>query len=305
MLLGVGAPVSGSWATPGNVREIAQLAEQLGYHSLWTFQRLLNPVVDDRPLLDPQYRSVLDPVATMGFLAAVTERVRIGVAVLNLPFLAPITAAKQLATIDVLSGGRLDCGFGTGWLEQEFEAVGVDRAGRGRRAEEFVVALRALWADSPVEHHSPLYSIPRSEVLPRPVQRPAPPILLGGTSEPALRRAGRLADGWISSSRVDPADISSSIAVIRRAAEEAGRDPASVRIVCRGVVRVTTEERRVLVGSANQVASDIAEMEGHGVDEVFIDINFDPQFASPDADPAATMDYAREVLTALAPATLG
>jgi probable F420-dependent oxidoreductase len=222
------------------------------------------------------------------------------VAVLNLPFVAPIIAAKQLGTVDVLSGGRLDCGFGTGWLEQEFEAVGVDIAGRGRRAEEFVIALRALWAESPVEHHGPLYSVPRSLVLPRPVQRPTPPILLGGTSDPALRRAGRLADGWISSSRVDPADMGASVAVIRQAAADAGRDPAAIRIVCRAVVRITTDERRPLVGSVDQVRDDIAGLAEHGVDEVFIDLNFDPTVGSPDADPTVSMTYAREVLHGLA-----
>jgi probable F420-dependent oxidoreductase len=303
MLLGVGAPVSGSWATPANCREIAALAEDLGYHSLWTFQRLLSPVdADDRPVLDPQYRSVLDPIATLGFLAAVTTRVRLGVAVLNLPFVAPITAAKQLASIDVLSGGRLDCGFGTGWMPEEFEAVGVDIAGRGRRADEFVTALRALWADDGlVEHRGDLYSVPRSLVLPRPVQRPTPPILLGGTSDPALRRAGRLADGWISSSRVDPAEIGASIEVVRAAAAAAGRDPAAVRVVCRGVVRITDAERRPLVGSLDDVRADIDELGAAGVDEVFIDLNFDPAIGSPDADPAISMAYATQVLTGLAP----
>ncbi|HEY6533772.1 MAG TPA: TIGR03619 family F420-dependent LLM class oxidoreductase [Acidimicrobiales bacterium] len=303
MLLGVGAPVSGSWATAENCGEIAGMAEDLGYHSLWTFQRLLSPVdADDRPVLDPQYRSVLDPVATLGYLAAVTDRVRLGVAVLNLPFLSPIVAANQLGTLDVLSGGRLDCGFGTGWMPEEFEAVGAEIAGRGRRADEFVAALRALWGDSPVEHRGALYSVPRSLVLPRPVQRPCPPILLGGTSEPALRRAGRLADGWISSSRVDPADIGTSIAVIRRAAEDADRDPAALRIICRGVVKVTTGERQPLVGSLDDVRGDIAELGDAGVDEVFVDLNFDPAVGSPDADPVASMAYAREVLTGLAPA---
>jgi len=302
MLIGVGAPVSGSWATAANCREIAELAEELGYHSLWTFQRLLSPVdADDRPVLDPQYRSVLDPVATLGFLAAVTDRVRLGVAVLNLPFLSPIAAAKQLGTIDVLSHGRLDCGFGTGWMPEEFEAVGAEIAGRGRRAEEFVTALRTLWSDGPVEHHGDLYSVPRSLVAPRPVQRPNPPILLGGTSEPALRRAGRLADGWISSSRVDPSEIGSSIAVIRAAAAEAGRDPGALRMVCRGVVRITDTERRPLVGTVADVQADLEGLGEAGVDEVFVDLNFDPEVASPDADPTSVMAYAREVLTGLAP----
>src|SRR5262245_50427516 len=109
MKIGFGAPCSGSWATPANLTRIAQRAEQLGYHSLWTFQRLLYPLALD---MAPPYHSVTDPTATLAFLAAQTRTIRLGVAVLNMPFVSPVVVAKQLATVDVLSSGRLDAGFG-------------------------------------------------------------------------------------------------------------------------------------------------------------------------------------------------
>src|ERR1700760_4818448 len=116
MQLGVAVPISGSWATTDNIVEIATLAESSGYRSLWTFQRLLAAVdADDHDTLAPQYRSVLDPLALLAYLAAITDRVRLGGAPRTLPFSAPVVTAKALTTIDHLSAGRLDVGFGTGW----------------------------------------------------------------------------------------------------------------------------------------------------------------------------------------------
>ena len=117
MRVGLGLPVSGAWATPGNVGGFAVLAQELGYGSLWTFQRLL--IAADQQL-DPVYRSVLDPVVALSFAAARTTRIRLGVAVVNFPFVSPTVLARQAATLDVLSGGRFDLGLGSGWSEAEF-----------------------------------------------------------------------------------------------------------------------------------------------------------------------------------------
>ena len=220
MQLGFGIPVSGSWATPARIREVCRAAEQLGYASLWSFQRTLYPEAGGIPVV---YRSVHDPLAVSAYVAGVTERARIGVAVVNLPFYAPLVLAKALTSIDVLSDGRLDVGLGLGWNADEFRAAGAPMEGRGARAEEFLAALRAAWSDDPVEHIGPHYEIPRGVVQPKPVQRPGPPVLFGGTAEPALRRAGRLADGWISSSRFPAAEIPQAIATLRTARQEAGR----------------------------------------------------------------------------------
>jgi probable F420-dependent oxidoreductase len=302
MDLGFAVPISGSWATPENITTIATGAEALGYTSLWTFQRLLSPVgPDDQPVLAPQYRSVHDPLSVLAFLAGVTSRPRLGVAIVNLPFEAPIVLAKQLTTIDHLSGGRLDAGLGLGWSPDEFTAVGTPYERRGARAEEHLACLRAIWADDVVEFAGDFYEVPRSRVEPKPVQRPHPPLLLGGAAPAALRRIGRLADGWISSSQADLGRIDESIAVVRDAATAAGRDPDHLRFICRGVVKVRDSERGPLIGSIDEIRADLADLATKGVTETFLDLNFDPEIGSPDADPGESMRRAMDVLTSLAP----
>ena len=302
MQIGFAAPLSGSWATPANMVEIAVAAEGLGYSSLWTFQRLLSPVDEQGEfVLAPQYRSVHDPLSTLAFLAGRTSTIRLGVAVLNLPFYAPLVLAKQLTSIDVLSGGRLDVGLGTGWSPDEFEAAGVPMARRGKRADDFLATLEAIWGGGVVDHTGDFYRVPRSRIEPAPVQQPHPPVLLGGMSDAALRRAGRAADGWISSSQADLSRIDESIDVVRAAARDAGRKVDALRFVCRGVVKVRAGERGPLTGSLDEVREDLAMLAGKGVTEVFVDLNFDPEIGSPDADPEVSMRRARAVLEALAP----
>ena len=303
LTLGFGLPVSGGWATPGSVAAVARRAEELGYASLWSFQRVLVPADED---YGPQYRSVLDPVVALGFAAAVTERPRLGVATICTPYFPAAILAKQLATVDVLCRGRLDVGLGSGWAPHEFAAVGATFARRGAQTEEFVAALRALWADDPVEFHGEFTDVSPARMLPKPVQRPAPPILLGGTADVALRRAGRIADGWLSSSRQDLRAISGAIGTIHAAAAEAGRDPAALRIVTRGVVRLDEDirddtGRRGLTGSAEAIRDDLGRLHLAGVTEVFLDLNFVSQVGSPDADPAAALEHAHEVLETFAP----
>jgi probable F420-dependent oxidoreductase len=250
------------------------------------------------------YRSVQDPIVTLAFLAGHTQRVRLGIAVVNLPFVSPVVLAKQLATLDIVTGGRLDTGLGLGWAPEEFEAAGADMRARGRRADEFIAVLRALWRDEVVEHAGEFYRVSRMRMEPKPVQRPHPPILLGGSALPSLRRAGRLADGWISRSRADLAAIGDSIAAIRAAAEEAGRDPAALRLVCRGSVKVRpagNPERVPLTGSLDEIRADLDELAAKGFTELFVDLNFDPEIGSPDADADASLRRADEVLEALAP----
>lgn len=299
MQIGFALPVSGSWATPETVAFVARRAEELGYHSLWTFQRLLSPVDG---VWGEQYRSVVDPLVTLGYAAALTSRVRLGVAVVNMPFVSPVLLAKQATTVDRLSGGRLDLGLGLGWSDEEYTATNITKAGQGRRAEEFIAVLKALWTDGPVEHSGEFYRIPRTEFAPAPVQRPRPPILLGGAAPAALRRAGRVADGWVSSSRADLERIGESIRVVTRAAEEAGRDPRRLRFVCRGAVKVRDDGTRApLTGTLDQIRSDFDRIAEAGVTELFVDLNFDPEIGSPSADPARSRARAEAALTALAP----
>src|ERR1700742_3211099 len=151
MDIGFGAPIAGAWATPRNLTEFGRRADRLGYRSLWTFQRLLIPAGSR---MAPVYQSVLDPLVSLGFLAAATSSIRLGVAVVNHPFASPLLLAKQAATVDVLSGGRLDLGIGIGWLAEEFTGSGAIMSQRGPRTTEYVAALRALWSADGVTRFS-------------------------------------------------------------------------------------------------------------------------------------------------------
>lgn len=297
MDIGFALPVSGSWATPQNVTGVARRAEELGYTTLWTFQRLL--VAAERPLPSP-YHSVLDPVAALGFAAAVTDRIRLGTAIVNAPFVAPIVLANQFATLDVLSSGRLDAGLGLGWSPEEFAASGASMDHRGAQIADYLACLRAIWGPDPVEYEGRFYRVPKSTVLPKPVQQPHPPLLLGGQAPAALARIGRLADGWISSSRADLSTIGSSVEIVRNAAEEAGRDPGALRFVCRGVL-LDVPRDGLLTGSLDEIRADLPELAAQGITELFVELNFDPEIGNPDADPAASLARAHEVLDALAP----
>lgn len=304
--LGFGLPVSDHWATPEGIRRVAQAAEARGYASLWTFQRMLSPVGAS---LGAGHHSVLDSFAALGFAAACTERIRLGTATICAPFTAPVLLAKAFASIDVLSGGRMSAGVGMGWLEAEYAAAGVPMARRGARFDEYLRCLRAIWTEDPVAFAGEFYTVPASRIAPAPVQHPSLPLLVGGTAAPALRRAGRLADGWIASSKLDLSTLAASIATVREGAREVGRDPDVLAIVVRGVVELTEdaeaarEARAPLQGTRAQILADLAELRATGVDEVLLDLNLSPRLASAEADLEGWWRYVDAVLDAFAPAS--
>jgi probable F420-dependent oxidoreductase len=291
--IGLGAPVSGAWATPESLAGFAARAEELGYDSLWTFQRLLVGVDDN---LGAVYQSVLDPLLALTFAAAHTTRIRLGVALVNMPFVSPVYLAKQAATLDVLSGGRLDLGLGVGWSRTEFAATGADHARRGARAEEYVRVLRTLWTDDPARFDGEFYTVPPSRMAPKPVQPGGPPILLGGVVPAALARAGRIAAGWMSRSAHELDRIGEDIAVVRAAAP----DPAAVRVVVRGVVRPGTRNGR-LSGSYDDIRADTAWLAEQGVTELYYDLNWDERIGNPAVDAAEAVALATDIAEALAP----
>ena len=177
----------------------------------------------------------------------------------------------------------------------------MSAARRGARGEDYLRCLRSIWTDDVVDYRGEFYGVPRCRVDPKPVQQPHPPMLLGGSADVALRRAGRMADGWISSSRADLTRIGTSIATVRGGATDAGRNPDALRFICRGVVKVRAGQRAPLVGSLDDIRADLAELAAQGLTETFVDLNFDPEIGSPDADAGDSMRRAEEVLEALAP----
>ena len=196
MKIGVCSANSGPYTTRAALDSIAELAEGVGVESVWVSEHpvLADPQQPPSPMApaDP----ILGPVATLAFLAGTTSTVMLGSGVIVLPFRNPLLLAKELATVDVLSGGRLIFGVGVGYVDQEFEALGVPMADRGARTEDYLAAMRAIWSQPHPEYRGELYAFGGVQANPRPVQRPHPPVVMGGYAPAVLRRTVRDADGW-------------------------------------------------------------------------------------------------------------
>ncbi|HEX3176505.1 MAG TPA: LLM class F420-dependent oxidoreductase [Methylomirabilota bacterium] len=284
MKLGFGLPIGGAAATADNVSALARHAEALGYHSLWVFQRLLCPVSPlntyygavNEAWPEP-FRSTFDPIVTLAFLAAQTRRVRLGTSVLVAPFYSPIVLGKQLATLDIMSGGRLTVGLGIGWSRDEYDAAGTPFAQRGERADEFIQCLDAIWTQPEVTFKGVFYFVPSSRVEPKPLQKPRPPLLIGGYSEPSFRRAGRFGDGY-TGGNMAPEKLAHIVRRVREHAAGAGRDPARVMVASRGSFKVTSaaqsKHRAVFCGSLEDIRDDVKRYEDAGATEVFLDPTF-------------------------------
>ncbi|HKY66174.1 MAG TPA: TIGR03619 family F420-dependent LLM class oxidoreductase [Acidimicrobiales bacterium] len=195
-------PTMGPHAGPESIATVARAADRLGLYGVAATERLLLPAHegwDNWAGLPDTY--VWDPIEALTYAAAVTTRVRLSTGIVNALFEAPILLARRLATLDRLSGGRLDVGLGQGWLAEEFVAVGVPTGRRGAGFEEHLAAVRACWGPDPVEHEGEHYRIPRSKVGPKPVQGADIPLMIGAVAAPAVERAARLGAGFVTGVR--------------------------------------------------------------------------------------------------------
>jgi probable F420-dependent oxidoreductase len=286
MKLGIALPNVGSLNSREGIRTTAIEAEKLGLDSLWVTERLLYPVHPKQPYAGrfetwPEgYKSVLDPLDTLVFAAGITEKIRLGTSLLDFPFYNATRLAKRIATLDVLSGGRTIICAGLGWSEDEFVASGVPFHQRAGRTTEMIKALTALWGPDPVEFHGKYFEVPASIFGPKPLQKPRPPLLLGGFAPAALRRAARLADGFNPIGRPNVADAEKFFQAAHQAWREAGREPAKPLIVVRvnhGLIsdQPIQGERAFLTGSIGQVRGDLEKLAAWGATEVFFDIKTD------------------------------
>lgn len=221
----------------------------------------------------------LDQLATLGFLAARTERLQLLTSVMVVPQRHPVLTAKMLATVDVLSGGRLIVGCGVGWLKEEFEAVGAPPfAERGRVTDEYLEAFKALWTEAAPSYRGQHVSFDNIMFAPKPVRKPHPPLWIGGESAVAMKRTVRLGDGWYPGSnnpqhRLDtPARLGAAVADLAREAEAAGRDPKSIDVAYVVLWPVNWEaqampdgSRRMLTGGSEAMAEDVAALARAGV----------------------------------------
>ena len=215
---------------PSGVQKLARAIEQIGYDGIDIFDHVVMgyPIEGRAPGPYPATMPILEALALMAHLAAVTSRVTLGTEVLVLPQRHPVLVAKQVATIDTLSGGRVRLGVGVGWQESEYEALGEDFATRGARMDEAISLLRASWSDAQLDLAGPHYPLKAMGMEPKPPQGGRLPIWVGGNSPVALRRVGRLGDGWLASQITDAESARRAFDAIARAAETAGRDPASI-----------------------------------------------------------------------------
>jgi len=215
---------------PAGIVRLARAIEEIGYDHIDIFDHVvMGYPVDGRP--PGPYTPTMPIVeALMGlaYMAAVTSRVTLGTEVLVLPQREPTLVAKQVSTLDTLSGGRVRLGIGVGWQESEYEAMGADFHTRGARMDEAIALMRAYWGDPQVEYSGKHYRVHAMAMEPKPPQGGRLPIWIGGYSEAAFRRVGRLGDGWLASRVSDAEDARRALESIRRHAEAAGRDPASI-----------------------------------------------------------------------------
>jgi probable F420-dependent oxidoreductase len=237
MKIGLFTPLAAGLASPELAIEIAVIAEECGFSSLWVPEHAIlfdeyepnYPYSDDGKMPGGSTGNVLDPIPVLSFFAAHTKRIRIGTGVMILPQRNPVYAAKELATLDVLSGGRVDVGIGVGWLAEEMRALGTPFERRGARARSYVSVMKALWCDDLSAYEDEFYTLPACRFAPKPIQRPHPPLIFGGESRAALRRVAEIGQGWNAATQ-SPSQMATLLKELDTLLEENGRTRDEVEI---------------------------------------------------------------------------
>jgi probable F420-dependent oxidoreductase len=277
--------ISGQHLDPSALGGLAQTAEDLGFDSVWVSDHVVIPerIGSSYPYsADGVFHSgpetpVLEPLSTLAYLAGQTRRIRLGTHVLILPYRNPVLTAKMVASIDNLSGGRIDLGVGVGWMQEEFEALGQGQyyARRGAVSDEQMRVFRTLWTEDVPRFSGEFYQFDSLGARPQPVQKPHPPIWIGGHTPPALRRVGRSGDGWLPIGARPPADlppheIAEGMARIREVAAQAGRDPNAIRLGFSTTVVLGASTRRPFQGSPDDIRADLRAYEEVGVERFIL-----------------------------------
>ncbi|MFM8862343.1 MAG: LLM class F420-dependent oxidoreductase [Acidimicrobiia bacterium] len=235
---------TGAYATPDGAITMGRCAEQNGFESVWTVEhpaipkgyRSEYPYSRDGRMPGDENAPVPDPLVWLTWVGAHTTTLRLATGVMILPLRNPVVLAKECATLDMLTGGRFILGVGVGWLHEEFDAIGVGWDDRGAHTDDSIAALRALWTTEVSTHEGTHSSFTDIHSFPKPAGASIP-IVVGGHSRPAARRAGRLGDGFFPA---DPRSLAELLPVVREAAREAGRDPDDIEITTGGAPRVET-----------------------------------------------------------------
>jgi probable F420-dependent oxidoreductase len=280
MKIGFMLPMVGEMATKTNLVAMAQFAEERGFESLWTNDHVIMPTQIDTPypysksgdyIADPKGNQ-LEAYTSLSFVAGYTERVRLGFSITVAPYRHPVVTGKMIASMDVLSDGRLIIGVGAGWLNEEFEALGVPSSKKWARTEEHIRIWKELWTAEEPTFEGEFYQFSQVQSRPQPMQKPHPPITIGGNGRACLKRVVSLADGWqvVSEGPGDVysihGDLAKDLATLHQLSEEAGRDPKTIEI-----------SAVIIAGTADGVLQDIPHYERLGVSRLILDF---PAFVS-------------------------
>jgi probable F420-dependent oxidoreductase len=280
MKVGLVLPQFGEHATTENIIYIATEAEKEGIDSVWVLDRLLWPIKPQTPYvaspdgsLPVEYQNVLDPLTTLTYVAAVTEQISLGTSVIDIFFQNPIVLSKRITTLDILSDGRVIAGLGIGWSKDEYEVSGIPYKDRGTRADEYLQVLKKIWTDDVIEFKGQFYNIPASKIGPKPVQKPHPPILLGGFSPKTFSRIVNYANGWIGVAGFGPLEqLEQAINGLKESARKADKDPSKISIYMGSYPTVlespSNQIRTPMTGTIEQIGSDIEQIKAMGTDHI-------------------------------------
>ena len=281
---GLDVGIYGPLANPESILQLARHAEETGFESIWLADHVAFPVSfkSEYPYSAkggfPTHHSdsLMEPIASMAVLVGATKRVRIGTAALIMPYRNPVLLARMLVTLDQFSGGRVVLGAGVGWLEEEFKVLGAyDFKKRGRVTDEYIEIFKAVCAGGEVGYRGETYAFEPVFSSPGSVQRPHPPILIGGLSNAALRRVVKQGNGWLAVS-APPEKLEERLAVLRQMAAEAGRSPKDISLVYKmflGIDEPKTgpfDTREPGTGSLAQIADDVKRLRELGFDKIIV-----------------------------------
>ena len=257
MKFGIAFANAGPLGDPELAVGLAQLAEELGFESLWTVEHVVVPTGYSSPypysadgrMPGGEQVAITDPLIWLAYVAAATSRIRLATGILILPQRNPLVLAKSVATLDRLSGGRVDLGIGVGWLREEFDALGVPFERRGARTDEYVDVMRRLWRESTTAFAGEFVNFGELNSYPKPASPNGVPIHIGGHSEAAARRAGRIGDGFFPG-RGEAHGLGDLLVTMRAAAVDAGRDPDAIEITSGGALDLDSIKRAADLGVA-------------------------------------------------------